>query len=50
MVEWSTNDASIHISTLNPAEADSAISQAFLALVRQQWLLLFCPTLLEDNR
>ena len=41
-----TIDASVHISALNPAEADSAISQAFLALVRQHRLPLFCPTLL----
>jgi len=41
-----TIDASVHVSALNPAEADSATSQAFLALVRQQRLLLFCPTLL----
>ncbi len=41
-----TSDASVHVSAVNPAEADSATSQAFLALVRQQWLPLFCPTLL----
>ena len=41
-----TIDASVHISALNPTEADSATSQAFLALVRQQRLPLFCPTLL----
>jgi predicted nucleic acid-binding protein len=41
-----TIDASVHISALNPAEADSATSQAFLALVWQHRLPLFCPTLL----
>ncbi len=41
-----TIDASVHVSALNPAEADSATSQAFLALVRQQRVPLFCPTLL----
>ena len=41
-----TIDASVHISALNPTEADSAASQAFLALVRQQRVPLFCPTLL----
>ena len=41
-----TIDASVHVSAVNPAEADSATSQAFLALVRQQRLPLFCPTLL----
>ncbi len=41
-----TIDASVHVSALNPAEADSATSRAFLALVRQQRLPLFCPTLL----
>lgn len=41
-----TIDASVHISALNPVEADSTTSQAFLALVRQQRLSLFCPTLL----
>jgi predicted nucleic acid-binding protein len=41
-----TIDASVHISALNPAEADSATSQAFLALARQHRLPLFCPTLL----
>ena len=39
-----TIDASVHISALNPAEADSATSQAFLALVRQHRLSLLCPT------
>jgi predicted nucleic acid-binding protein len=41
-----TLDASIHLSALNPAEADSATSQAFLQLIRQQRIPLFCPTLL----
>jgi predicted nucleic acid-binding protein len=41
-----TVDASVHVSALNPAEANSAISQAFLALVRQHQLSMFCPTLL----
>jgi predicted nucleic acid-binding protein len=41
-----TIDASVHVSALNPAEADSPASQSFLALVRQQHLPLLCPTLL----
>jgi len=41
-----TIDASVHISALNPGEADSAASQAFLVLVQRQQLSLFCPTLL----
>jgi predicted nucleic acid-binding protein len=41
-----TIDASVHVSALNPVEADSATSQAFLALVQQHWVPLFCPTLL----
>ena len=41
-----TVDASVHVSALNPTEADSATSQAFLALVRQHRIPLFCPTLL----
>ena len=41
-----TIDASVHVSALNPCEADSAASQAFLALVRQHRVPLFCPTLL----
>jgi predicted nucleic acid-binding protein len=41
-----TIDASVHVSALNPAEADSTTSQVFLALVRQHGLPLFCPTLL----
>ncbi len=41
-----TLDASVHISALNPTEADSVSSQAFLAQVQRQRLPLFCPTLL----
>ena len=41
-----TIDASVHVSALNPAEADSATSQAFLARVRRRQIPLFCPTLL----
>jgi predicted nucleic acid-binding protein len=41
-----TIDASVHVSALNPAEVDSATSQAFLTLVRQHRIPLFCPTLL----
>jgi predicted nucleic acid-binding protein len=41
-----TIDASVHISALNPAEADSAVSRAFLARVRQHHIALFSPTLL----
>ena len=41
-----TIDASVHVSALNAAEADSATSQAFLILVQQRQLSLFCPTLL----
>jgi len=41
-----TVDASVHVSALNPAEAESAASQAFLAQVRQEYVPLFCPTLL----
>jgi len=41
-----TVDASVHVSALNPAQADSESSRAFLALVRQRRLPLFCPTLL----
>ena len=41
-----TVDASVHVSALNPYEADSAASQAFLALLRQHQVPLFCPTLL----
>ena len=41
-----TIDASVHLSALNPAETHSAASQAFLELVQQQAVPLFCPTLL----
>jgi len=41
-----TIDASVHVSALNPAEADSDGSREFLALVRRQHVPLFCPTLL----
>ncbi len=41
-----TVDASVHVSALNPAEADSADSRAFLAQVRQEHIPLFSPTLL----
>ena len=41
-----TIDASVHVNAVNPAEADSATSQEFLAVVRQRALPLFCPTLL----
>lgn len=41
-----TLDASVHVSALNPAEAESANSQMFLAQVQRQNLPLFCPTLL----
>jgi len=41
-----TIDASVHISAVNAAEADSAASQAFLALVQQRQFPLICPTLL----
>ena len=41
-----TVDASVHVSALNPAEADSASSRAFLALVQREQIPLFCPTLL----
>ncbi len=41
-----TIDASVHVSALNPAESESAASQAFLAQVRQEYVPLFCPTLL----
>ena len=41
-----TIDASVHLNALSPAEANSATSQAFLALVRRQQIPLFCPTLL----
>jgi len=41
-----TIDASVHVSALNPTEADSAGSRAFLAQVKQEHIPLFCPTLL----
>ena len=41
-----TVDASVHVSALNPTEAGSAGSRAFLAHVQQQRVPLFCPTLL----
>ena len=41
-----TVDASVHVSALNPAEANSAASQTFLAQVQQQRIPLFCPTLM----
>jgi len=41
-----TIDASVHISALNPTEAGSADSRAFLAQVQRQRVPLFCPTLL----
>jgi len=41
-----TLDASVHVSALNPTEADSAQSQAFLAQIRRHQWPLFCPTLL----
>ena len=41
-----TIDASVHISALNPAEAESTTSLAFLTLVQQRRYPLFCPTLL----
>ena len=41
-----TVDASVHVSALNPTEAGSADSRAFLAQVQRQRVPLFCPTLL----
>lgn len=41
-----TIDASVHISAVNPNEADSSTSQAFLSHVNEHDLSLFCPTLL----
>ncbi|MBN1813389.1 MAG: type II toxin-antitoxin system VapC family toxin [Anaerolineae bacterium] len=41
-----TIDASVHVSALNPTEADSTGSRVFLAWVWQQHIPLFCPTLL----
>ena len=41
-----TIDASVHVSALNPVEADSATSRAFMARVQEQHIPLFSPTLL----
>ena len=41
-----TVDASVHVSALNPAEADSEASRAFLTMVQHEQAPLFCPTLL----
>lgn len=41
-----TVDASVHVSALNPAEAESAASQAFLARIEEHQLTLLSPTLL----
>lgn len=41
-----TIDASVHISALNPREADCTTSRTFLELVRERRLALFSPTLL----
>ncbi len=41
-----TIDPSVHINALNPTEAGSAESQAFLAKVYQQALSVYSPTLL----
>ncbi|MFQ6101884.1 MAG: PIN domain-containing protein [Anaerolineae bacterium] len=41
-----TVDTSVHVSALNPAEAGSADSQAFLAQIQRQRVPLFSPTLL----
>ena len=41
-----TIDASVHVSALSPAEADSGSSREFLARVQRQHIPLFCPTLL----
>ena len=41
-----TIDASVHVSALNPAEIESGSSRAFLTLVQEHHLPLFCPTLL----
>lgn len=41
-----TIDASVHINAINPTEAGSTISQAFLAHVNQYQLPIVCPTLL----
>ena len=41
-----TIDASVHISALNPREADCSTSRAFLELLRERRSVLFSPTLL----
>ena len=41
-----TIDTSVYINALNPNEAGSAESQAFLAHVHQQMISVFSPTLL----
>lgn len=41
-----TVDVSVHVSALNPAEVDSATSQAFLSFVQRHQLPLFSPALL----
>lgn len=41
-----TIDASVYINALNPKEAGSADSQAFLSHVHQQAISIFSPTLL----
>ena len=41
-----TLDASVHVNALNPHESESATSRAFLGLVHQRQIPLFCPTLL----
>ncbi|MBU0511911.1 MAG: PIN domain-containing protein [Chloroflexi bacterium] len=41
-----TIDASVHISAFNPAEIDSAESQAFIKLIQWKGLAVFSPTLL----
>ena len=41
-----TIDASVYINALNPNEAGSAESQAFLERVHQQGITVFSPTLL----
>ncbi|OGO27682.1 MAG: hypothetical protein A2Z16_05435 [Chloroflexi bacterium RBG_16_54_18] len=41
-----TIDASVHINAINPSEAGSTESQAFLSLVRERTLPVVSPTLL----
>ena len=41
-----TIDASVHVSALNPLEANSGSSREFLAQVQRGHIPLFCPTLL----